>query len=155
MNDLIPIPASPQLYALTNSAGAVIGAIPGKYTANHYLTSASIAKLETLSNIYIKLNPQAKLYLNDASLEWGGLFDVESSTPWSSPHNLHHKGRSLDIRVANSGQNNEGAVPATLFESFLDEARKGGFRMGLHCKNSSGTNYCLGQPSNRHFHVDF
>lgn len=152
--DLMPIPASP-LYALTDLAGAVIGAIPGKHTANHHLTATAISKLGDLANIYTKVNPNAKLYLNDASLVWGGLFDVGNSTPWSSPHSLHDKGASLDIRAANSGPNNEGAVPATLFAVFLDKSRRKGFKIGLHCRNSSDTTYCLGQPNNRHFHVDF
>lgn len=152
VDNLITIPSSP-LYALSDSKG-VIGAIPGKHTDNHYLTSTAITKLGELAGIYTTVNPGAKLYLNDASLTWGGLFDV-GSTPWSSPHSLHDKGRSLDIRAANSGPNNEGSVPATLFKKFMKAAKENGFRIGLHCKNSSDTNYCLGQPNNRHFHVDF
>lgn len=156
VEDLIPIPAAPQLYALQDSAGTVIGAVAGKHTANHYLTSAAVGKLNSLAKLYTtKINPQAILYLNDASLTWGGLFDVGSSTPWSSPHSTHDKGRSLDIRAANSGSNNEGAVSATDFRKFIGQANGKGFKVGLHCKNSSDTNYCLGQPKNRHFHVDF
>lgn len=155
VDGLIPLPAAPQLYALQDSAGTVIGVVAGRHTANHYLTSTAIGKLKELTNIYATVNPGTKLYLNDASLEWGGLFDVGNNTPWSSPHSTHDKGRSLDIRAANSGPNNEGAVPATVFKKFISEASKGKFRMGLHCKNSSDTNYCLGQPNNRHFHVDF
>ena len=153
VDNLIPIPSSP-LYALEDSAHNVIGAIPGKHTDNHYLTRTAITKLKQLAAIYITVNPGAKLYLNDASLVWGGLFDV-GGTPWQSPHSLHDTGVSLDIRAANSGPNTEGAIPATLFDSFLKEAKKRGLEMGLHCKNSSDTNYCLGQPNNRHFHVDF
>jgi len=152
LNGLIPIPGSSR-YALSDSKG-VIGAVTNKHTANHYLTSTAITGLKGLANIYAAVNPGAKLYLNDASLVWGGLFDV-GSTPWLSPHSLHDKGRSLDIRAANSGPNNEGAVPATLFLRFIEDAKKKGFNIGLHCKNSSDTNYCLGQPNNRHFHVDF
>lgn len=152
VDNLITIPASP-LYALSDSNG-VIGAIPGKHTDNHYLTSSAITKLKQLASIYIAVNPGAKLYLNDASLVWGGLFDV-GSTPWVSPHSLHDKGRSLDIRAANSGPNNEGSVPATFFLKFVSHAQQKGFNIGLHCKNSTDTNYCLGQPNNRHFHVDF
>jgi hypothetical protein len=46
-------------------------------------------------------------------------------------------------------------VSATDFREFVKQANGSGFKMGLHCKNSSDTNYCLGQPNNRHFHVDF
>lgn len=154
VDHLIPIPGSSR-YALSDSKG-VIGAIPGKHTDNHYLTSTAITKLKGLADIYTTVNPGAKLYLNDASLVWGGLFDVDvDTTPWVSPHSLHDTGVSLDIRAANSGPNNEGAVPATLFQRFIKDAKKKGFKIGLHCKNSTDANYCLGQPNNRHFHVDF
>jgi hypothetical protein len=155
VDNLITIPASPR-YALQDSTGTVVGAIPGRHTANHYLTATAIGRLEVLAALYkTTINPGAKLYLNDASLVWGGLFDVDVNKPWSTPHKLHDTGVSLDIRAANSGPNNEGSVPATLFGSFLDKSRRQGFKIGLHCKNSTDTNYCLGQPNNRHFHVDF
>jgi hypothetical protein len=154
IDNLITIPASSK-YALSDSNG-VIGAVQGKHTDNHYLTSGAIAELKDLANIYTALNPGGILYLNDASLVWGGLFDVDVvNSPWSRPHAGHQKGTSLDIRAANSGPNNEGSVPATLFSKFIKDATNQKFRIGLHCKNSSDTNYCLGQPNNRHFHVDF
>ena len=154
VDNLIQIPDSP-LYALQDSKGKVIGAIPGKHTGNHYLTATAIDELKSLAILYTTvINPNAVLYLNDASLKWGGLFDV-GSTPWESPHSLHDRGVSLDFRAENSGPNNEGAVPASLFLELVNTAKKNGFRIGLHCKNSSNTNYCLGQPNNRHFHVNF
>jgi hypothetical protein len=156
VDNLIEIPTSPQLYALQDSSGKIIGAIPGMHTGNHYLTATAIDELKSLAILYTtRINPNAVLYLNDASLVWGGLFDVDSSKPWSSPHTLHDRGLSLDIRAANSGPNNEGTVPVSLFIKFMNEAKKLGFRIGLHCKNSSDTHYCLGQPNNRHFHIDF
>ncbi|OIR15830.1 hypothetical protein GALL_33310 [mine drainage metagenome] len=154
IDNLITIPASSK-YALSDSNG-VIGAVPGKHTDNHYLASGAITELKDLANIYTAINPGAILYLNDASLVWGGLFDVDVvNSPWSRPHAGHQKGTSIDIRAANSGPNNQGSVPSTLFSRFIEEATKKGFRIGLHCKNSSDTNYCLSQPNNRHFHVDF
>lgn len=154
IKDLIPIPASPY-YVLQDSAGNVIGAIRNKHSDNHYLIGAAIDQLEELATIYTTIvNPGAKLYLNDASLVWGGLFDV-GSTPWTSPHIGHDRGRSIDIRAENSGPNNEGVIPATLFSKFLQKAADKHIRAGLHCKNSSNTTYCLGIPDNRHFHVDF
>lgn len=152
VSNLIPIPASTK-YALADSNGNVIG-VTWKHKKNHFLTSPSVLKLNKLADVYDDVNPDAVLYLNDASLEWGGLFDVGSRS-WSAPHSTHHKGRSLDVRAANSGPNNEGAVPAARFKEFLREAKDKKFSLGLHCKDSSDTSYCLGQPNNRHFHVDF
>ena len=149
---LIPIPASP-LYALTDSKG-VIGAIPGKHTDNHYLTETAIGTLGSLARLYrASVNPKAVLYLNDASLVWGGLFDV-GSTSWIPPHEKHDRGRSIDIRAANVGGNNEGAVPLTELLYLITYANNNHLRVGLHCSESSNTATCYGNPNNRHFHVD-
>ena len=153
VNNLITIPGSPALYALTDSTG-VIGSISGKHTDNHYLTSAAISRLKALALLYTtSVNPNAILYLNDASLVWGGLFDV-GSTPWMSPHAKHDRGMSIDIRAANDGVNNEGAVPLTALLFFITQAQRHHFNAGLHCNGSSNTATCYGVPNNRHFHVD-
>jgi hypothetical protein len=152
--DLIPIPAS-QYYALQDLAGNVIGAIKNKHTDNHYLTAQSITKLEEFARKYqTEVLPGAKLYLNDASLVWGGLFDV-GSTPWASPHITHDKGRSIDIRAENSGPNNEGAVPTALFNDAIKAAARTGAKAALHCASSTKTSVCSGDPEFRHFHIDF
>jgi len=154
VDNLIPIPASP-LYALQDSTGAVIGAISGKHTANHYLTATAIGRLNALARLYkTSINPNKILYLNDASLVWGGLFDV-GNTPWMSPHSLHDTGVSLDIRAANSGPNNEGAVPDTVFSEFFIQTNKKNIKAALHCNGSTVTAVCFGIPYNRHIHVDF
>lgn len=155
VSGLIPIPASSR-YALQDSAGAGIGAIPGKHTANHYLTSAAIKKLKVLADLYkTEINSKRVLYLNDASLEWGGLFDVGKDTPWASPHSAHDRGLSLDIRAEKNDPNYEGAVLAADFIEFNKQAKSNGFKMGLHCNGSVVTRVCLNIPENRHFHVDF
>lgn len=154
--DLTPIPASPW-YALQDSHGNVIGAT-AKHSSNHYLTKAAIGQLEVLAKVYkTSVNLDAKLYLNDASLKWGGLFDV-GSTPWSSPHIGHNRGVSIDIRAANSGPNNEGAVPTRLFSMLSKKAAGKQIRAALHCTDGGVSRIgapCYGIPYNRHFHVDF
>ena len=154
VDGLLPIPGSPY-YALQDSAGNLIGAIMNKHTDNHYLTRAAIKELKAFAQAYQEIvNRGERLYLNDASLVWGGLFDV-GGTPWTSPHKGHNRGMSIDIRAENSGPNNEGAVPSILFDDTLKVAAKNHIRAALHCKDSSNTTYCLGVPNNRHFHVDF
>lgn len=152
--DLIPIPGSPY-YALQDSAGNVIGAVKNKHSDNHYLTAAAIGTLTKFAiNYQTTVLPYAKLYLNDASLVWGGLFDV-GGTPWTSPHEGHDRGMSVDIRAENSGGQYEGAVPFANFDDTIKVAAKAGARAALHCQGSTVTAVCLGIPYNRHFHVDF
>ena len=154
VDGLLPIPAS-KYYALQDLAGKVIGAIDGKHSANHYLTGTAITKLEEFAKAYqMKVNPGAKLYLNDASLVWGGLFDV-GSTHWTSPHITHDRGRSIDIRAENSGPNNEGAVPPDLFDKTIKAAARAHANAALHCAGSTITSVCSGNPEFRHFHIDF
>jgi len=153
--DLIPIPASPY-YALQDSAGNVIGAIKNQHSDNHYLTAAAVAKLTKFAKNYqTKVLPYAKLYLNDASLVWGGLFDVDKTKPWTSPHIGHDRGVSVDIRAENIGGQYEGAVPIAYFDDTIKAAARAGARAALHCQGSTVTAVCLGIPYNRHFHVDF
>ncbi|MBI3481281.1 MAG: hypothetical protein HY016_13160 [Nitrosomonadales bacterium] len=148
------ITASPY-YALQDSAGKVIGAVKNKHSDNHYLTNAAIKKLKDFAERYNgTVLPGAKLYLNDASLVWGGLFDV-GSTPWKSPHTAHDRGRSIDIRAENSGGQYEGAVPFAYFDDTIKAAADAHARAALHCQGSIVTAVCLGIPYNRHFHVDF
>ena len=156
VDGLLPIPGS-QFYAIEDSAGSVIGAVKGKHSDNHYLTGAAIGQLVNLAKIYTQLNPGAKLYLNDASLVWGGLFDV-GNTPWKSPHAGHRLGTGLDIRAANSDANNEGAVPAKLFNKLSKKAKEKKIKAALHCMQNGILKIgviCNGIPNNRHFHVDF
>ena len=154
---LEPIPGSP-FYALQDNAGNVIGAVRNKHSDNHYLTGTAIGKLQEFAKVYQKtVNPGAKLYLNDASLMWGGLFDV-GVTNWTSPHAGHRNGVGLDVRAENSGPNNEGAVPTKFFANVSIEAKKAKAKAALHCTQNGVLKIgapCNGIPNNRHFHVDF
>ncbi|HVX89529.1 MAG TPA: hypothetical protein VG940_11410, partial [Gemmatimonadales bacterium] len=38
------------------------------------------------------------LYITDAGLPWGGLFDYHGDSEWSSPHQTHRIGNDLDLR---------------------------------------------------------
>jgi len=152
VDGLIQIPDAIIRYAQFDSDGA-IGAKPSTHEHNHYLTPASIIKLNKLADVYAEVNPGFRLFLNDASLEWGGLFDL-GTTRWKKPHKTHRRGKSLDIRAA-SAAGRKGEVPANKFIKFINEAAKENLTVGLHCLDSSDTNDCLGQPNNRHFHVDF
>lgn len=157
---LIPIPAS-QSYALTDSQGNVIGGEQSKpHHDNHYLTANAIGNLEKLAKLYKNTtNPGSRLYLNDASLKWGGLFDV-GSTSWRKPHTTHRLGVEIDIRAAaaaNGDPVKEGAIPFRLLPEVWKDAREIGIKAELHCMENQqlviGMS-CYWLPDARHFHVN-
>jgi hypothetical protein len=64
---------------------------------NHYFSQAAVDDLVKAANEFVKeeWNTSGKMRLNDMSLEWGGLFDINGD--WRTPHSLHRVGRSVDI----------------------------------------------------------
>ncbi len=148
--DLIPIPNDPALYAL-------IGGETGKqHHDNHYLTSSALDQLFVLViNYHVRYPNEPVLHLNDASLVWGGKFDINGN--WVGDHKGHKRGTVIDIR-ANTA---EGNIPENLFDDFKNLAKDTKLPDGVtsaiaqvHC--SRGRNYsddkCVGDD-NRHFHV--
>ena len=89
-----------------------IGQVPGRHADNHYLTVAAATRLLEITRKFNLLWPDApRLTLNDASLQWGGKFDI--SGIWERnprAHVEHRLGDSIDVR-ANSAP---GAVPANI-----------------------------------------
>ncbi len=84
----------------------------GEHADNHYMTVAAAARMLDISRKYQKIWPAApKLTLNDASLVWGGKFDIDGT--WErnpQRHNEHRIGDNVDIR-ANTAP---GAVPSKI-----------------------------------------
>lgn len=85
----------------------LIGAVPGIHTDNHYGTPAFNTKLVTVANNYAVAFPNFKLDLNDMSLVWGGLFDINAN--WMPSHRTHRFGVNLDLRSITipQGQRNQ------------------------------------------------
>lgn len=77
------------------------------------------------------------LALNDASLLWGGRFDL--SLDWAAPHGEHKRGTVIDIRANGS----DGSVAQTNFPRFVELAAFYGADAVIHS---------AGDP-NQHFHV--
>lgn len=147
---LAPIPADPTLYTL-------IGAVTGKYSDNHYLTGNALNQLLVLAINYHFLYPnESVLHLNDASLIWGGKFDIAGN--WTGDHAGHRRGTVIDIR-ANTVS---GAIPESLFTDFEELAAGTKKKLAdgmtsaeaqLHCSvGFDHANNCAGDP-NRHYHV--
>lgn len=136
-------PASGPLYVLIGQ--------DGYHPNNHYLTPASIARLQQLAALYRQRFPNdLPLHLNDASLERGGLFDIYWQNPnmgtnrtiwWTPPHREHRRGTVIDVRANKAA----GAVPnnpgvRSWFETMITNLP------GSFLLESQGT-------SNEHYHI--
>jgi hypothetical protein len=65
---------------------------------SHYLTPQAILKAKQLAHLWHTLYPDIpRLAFNDASLEWGGTFDLDSD--WVGPHAEHRAGVVIDVRA--------------------------------------------------------
>lgn len=165
VDGLWPIPAS-QFYVF-------IGATDN-HSGNHYLTPEAASVLWRMAASYQiedkfwQLKQARKrgqytytpsmLYVNDASLIWGGRFDTKGD--WATPHAMHRRGVVIDVR-ANS---NTAAIPLSSFTNFKKMAASyGGADAQVHCTSNKtdGQNRqppsCIGrdgsQDSNRHMHI--
>ena len=117
---LKPIPPS-GLYALYETDGSVIGAVKNRHESNHYLTPTAANKLLVIAINYHHQYPNDPvLHINDASLMWGGKFDIYGT--WKGKHAEHRRGSVVDIRA----NTRTGAIPSTNFISFEKFARFAG-----------------------------
>jgi hypothetical protein len=160
VDGLNPIPALP-FYALIEANGDVIGARTGWHIDNHNLTPAAAAVLAKIAVNY-RFSPKFYLrdpatnsvilppilHLNDASLPWGGVYDIcarpdacaeTGIVVWHKPHAEHRRGTVIDVRANGA----DGAIPKRNKAKFVDYLVK----LGLpYLHESKGT-------SNEHFHI--
>jgi hypothetical protein len=132
---------------------------------NHYVTAAAKKGLENLAKEYQKtINPGQKLYINDASLIWGGLLDDDGN--WAPPHSAHRRGDAIDIR-ADSKNKKTGEIPFALFDK-VQKAKVSGMKPEIHCyepqpngktklvmAKAANPAACNGLNRGRHFHIIF
>jgi len=142
-----------ELTTLTESSDyELIGGETGKaHTDNHYLTATAKENLLAIVEKYNKKYPDGPLlHLNDASLIWGGKFDI--SGHWTGDHKEHRRGEAIDIRANQL----DTAIPETRFKDLQSYAAKNGASANLHC-NPPYSRTCPGcildNRPNRHFHV--
>ncbi len=145
---LKPIPPS-GLYALYETDGSVIGAARNMHESNHYLTPIAANQLLVLAiNYHHRYPNNPVLHINDASLIWGGKFDL--SGKWTGYHYEHDKGTVVDVRA----NTNAGNIPEENFTDLENMASGQGLDAQLHCsatRNPSIDN-CAGD-TNRHYHI--
>jgi hypothetical protein len=98
--DLIHIPPdteTPPRYTLVGNVGdSSNGYKTFQHNLTHYLTEQSWSNLKTLISTFIDLD-WGQIGINDASLEWGGLFDIEGKWTTSGGHAEHRDGKQVDI----------------------------------------------------------
>jgi len=174
VDGLSMIPDS-EFYALTEPDGKggtkVIGD-NGNHSGNHFLTPEAASELWRMAASYhfedqfwqlkqarkrgqYTYIPAPLLHLNDASLIWGGKFDIQGN--WAGDHQGHKKGVVIDVR-ANS---NTGAIPLASFDNFQNMAASNGrTEAQVHCKRDGHDRQpptCVGRDgsldNNRHFHM--
>ena len=117
---------------------------------NHYLTATSRKNLIKLVKAYNFEYPTGPvLYLNDASLVWGGKFDI--SGKWTGAHANHRRGVVIDIRANQLST----AIPLLRFAEFKKIATNNGAFADLHCAFPSRFSWACWADTgpNRHFHV--
>lgn len=131
-------------YALTEDGSSKVIGSTSEHSSNHYVSSDGQLQLWKLAMEFY--NDQVRngvtnpivLHLNDASLKWGGKFDIHGT--WEGQHDEHRRGTVVDVR-ANS---TSGAIPPSLFEKYIDMATQLGIDPHLEYK---------GDPIRQHFHT--
>ncbi len=152
VDGLHQITDDPSLYVL-------IGGEPDKkHHDNHYLTDDAKSQLVVLAINYHFLYPnELVLHLNDASLVWGGKFDINGN--WVGDHGAHRRGTVIDVR-ANTASGNIPERLFTDFEKLADGTQKNlagssvSANAELHCSSGRdpSADNCVGDD-NRHYHV--
>ena len=164
VDGLWPIPGS-VYYALTESdgkGGTKNVGDNGNHSGNHYLTNDASMKLWGVARDFYDYQIRkgvAKptlMYLNDASLKWGGKFDIQGN--WTGYHYEHDRGVVIDIRAntINEGTNTTpgSSIPESMFIDFQKMAAKNEANAKLHCSadRDPAIDNCVGDL-NRHYHL--
>ncbi|MDE3058448.1 MAG: penicillin-insensitive murein endopeptidase [Bacteroidota bacterium] len=103
--------------------------------SNHYGIPDLISAVQNIASSYSSLHLGIKLRINDMSLPWGGLFDINND--WSTPHAEHRVGINADIGFNGIGEN-DGCTPLNKHDL-----------LGQISKYTNGTPYIEGD----HYHI--
>ncbi|MBU0622674.1 MAG: hypothetical protein KJ795_12615 [Gammaproteobacteria bacterium] len=131
-------------YALIEDGSTTVIGTTEEHASNHYIASAAQLKLWELGEDFYSFQIRNSvptptlLHLNDASLKWGGKFDIKGR--WRGDHQEHMRGTVIDVRANSS----PGAIPPGLFEHYIDIAANLGIDAHLEY---------IGHPVKQHFHM--
>ena len=82
------------LVELTGGVGLTLTGSTSMHPRNHFGTPTLNSKIQQLATTFhSKFNKN--IFVNDASLEQGGLFDHKGT--WAPPHSTHREGRTVDV----------------------------------------------------------
>lgn len=133
VKDLIPLTSLSHLYGL-------VGYRP-THQNNHHLAVPAESWLVDLAFTYRAIFPNDPLLqFNDASLERGGIFDLNAN--WQPSHHSHRQGLSIDI--AGNPAYNSTAIPERNFRLFEE----------LSCGNGWWANLELEGVPAQHYHAE-
>jgi hypothetical protein len=114
---------------------------------NHYVDPGFAADVLAAFDIYFSRTPdprflggETRFVITEASLAWGGLFDVD--TEWSNPHRLHRTGRDMDVRYWSLSR------PQRM--QFVLACEEAGIRCKRHVNFAKAD---TANPSQNHFHI--
>ena len=118
---------------------------------NHYLILTAAAVAQRLAIHYRNTFPTSPvLTYNDASLNWGGTFDITcasgaSPCNWASPHSEHKRGVVMDVRANRTVD----AIPVANYKKFRQLVRMLGGDPHYECDPAQAHT----KPCTEHFHV--
>ena len=112
------------LTALPASTGLTLTGKTTRHPSNHWGTPDLVQALRALGRAYY-LEFQTNLFINDMSLQTGGLFDIQGA--WAPPHQTHRTGRDVDI--------NRSSMTSAQRTFFTTTAESLEFRVELHPPN--------------------
>jgi hypothetical protein len=93
--DIIDIKVK-NLVELSTGTGYSLVGQTNTHPSNHWVIPEFKTDLEDIGKLWKQRCPKSDpLYYNDASLKWGGLFDIKGN--WTSPHDGHDTGVHIDI----------------------------------------------------------
>jgi hypothetical protein len=87
---------------LEASPGLILIGETDAHRENHYGTLRTVVALRDIGDAWVQLYPNYPVGINDMSLEWGGLFDLDSS--WAPPHKTHRRGENVDVRIRDKNE---------------------------------------------------
>ncbi len=106
------------LVELSTGTGYSLVGQTNTHPSNHWVISEFKTDLENIGKLWKQGCPKSDvLYYNDASLKWGGLFDIKGN--WTSPHDGHDVGVHIDISKKRIRKGNREKALKTICEKAI------------------------------------
>lgn len=125
--DLAPIAPNPPKnadgsyqYTFTAVDPGHVGSSGGRQRGEYYLTAEAASNLDVLISNFAE-EGWGIVGLNDASLNWGGLYDLKNN--WSSPHSEHRVGEEIDISFKRAGNVVSTAKQNSFYKKFCEDKK--------------------------------